>query len=170
MARCPRAEIGVIFVESSSLGAETLLERLCRQPAPHPVVVLTDTSDFDCVVRAFRLGAMDVLPRDVADEGLGDCLRQALAQDRARLTARRKWSEVQGLLDSLTPRERQVMDRVVAGYANREIAVELEISEKTVEVHRHKVMLKMEADSLAELVRKNVVLESAAVAAPRLDS
>ncbi len=152
----------VALVEAAIPSTFELLAQLRGEPAALPVLVLTESVEFNAVVRAFRLGAMDILQLPIGEQFLVERIVQALDEDRER--SRRRWlyRRLSELVHSLTPRERQVMHGVVDGGANKQIAADLGISEKTVEVHRHKVMLKMDADSLADLVRKNVIMEQAA--------
>ena len=139
-----------------------MVAQMRATPAALPAIVLIETAEFHLAVRAFRAGATDVLQLPVSEQLLLDRLVQAAREDRRRAGHRLLFWRVMELVRSLTPREREVMRCVVEGCANNQIAADLGISEKTVEVHRHKVMRKMEADSLAELVRMNVVFEATA--------
>ena len=104
-------------------------------------------------VQAMKAGAVEFLTKPFRDQDLLDAIEQATHRDRLARTERRELERLEGLYDSLTPREREVIRLVVAGLLNKQIAVELDISEKTVNVHRGQVMHKMRANSLAELVR-----------------
>jgi FixJ family two-component response regulator len=155
-----RTGSGVVLLGSSTPGALDLVAQMRATPAALPAIVLTDTGEFHVVVRAFRAGASDVLQLPVSEQLLLDRISQAARDDRRRASHRLLFWRVMEMVRSLTPREREVMRGVVEGCANKQIAADLGISEKTVEVHRHKVMRKMEADSLAALVRMNVVFEA----------
>lgn len=159
-SRIERIEVGIVVVDADVPGFPGLIESMHGTPAAPPVIVLTETVEFDAVVRAFRSGAVDVLQLPIGRQRLIERLAEAAQDDYHRAGHRRLYRRLTRLVSSLTPRERQVMQCVVEGSANKQIAADLGISEKTVEVHRHKVMRKMEADSLASLVRMNMVIEA----------
>jgi two-component system response regulator FixJ len=100
-----------------------------------------------------RAGAVDFLRKPFRDQDLLDRIQQALELDRGRRAAAAEQRELTARLERLTAREREVLDRVVAGAPNKQIAAELGVSDRTVEIHRSRAMAKMEATSLAELVR-----------------
>ena len=104
-------------------------------------------------VQAMKAGAVEFLTKPFRDQDLLDAIEQATERDRSARRQRTEMSELGERSETLTPREREVMRLVVAGLLNKQIAAELGISEKTVNVHRGQVMQKMQADSLAELVR-----------------
>jgi FixJ family two-component response regulator len=104
-------------------------------------------------VRAMKSGAVDFLQKPFDDQELLDSIQRALARDRAARAARAERDVVQHRLDTLTPRERQVLALVVRGLLNKQIAGELGAAEKTIKIHRGRVMRKMGADSVASLVR-----------------
>jgi len=157
-----RTGSGVVLLDTAIPGALDLVAQMRATPTALPAIVLTDTAAFHLVVHAFRAGAADVLQLPVSEQLLLDRVGHAAREDRRRATQRQLFWRVAELVGSLTPREREVMRCVVEGCANKRIAADLGISEKTVEVHRHKVMRKMEAESLAELVRMTVVFEATA--------
>lgn len=118
-----------------------------------PMIFITGHGDIPMAVEAIKLGAEDFLTKPFRDQDLLDCINTAMDKDQQQ---RRKLDEVQAIeqrLTTITPRERQVLDRVVAGKANKVIAIELNLSHRTIEVHRSHVMEKMQARSLAELVK-----------------
>ena len=117
-----------------------------------PIVFLTGHGDIPKSVAAMKRGAADFLTKPVDDEVLLRAVRQALERDRAGRARREELAEIRRRLDTLTDREREVLDGVVAGQLNKQIGGDLGISEKTVKVHRGRVMEKMGAASLAELV------------------
>ena len=125
------------------------------------VVFLTGHGDIPKSVRAMKSGAIDFLTKPVNDEALLAAVRQALDTERSGRQARREVAEIEKRLACLTEREREVLDGVVAGRLNKQIAGDLGITEKTVKVHRARVMVKMEASSLAELVRFISLIRSA---------
>jgi FixJ family two-component response regulator len=118
-----------------------------------PIVFLTGHGDIPSTVRAIRGGAVDFLTKPVGEKDLVTAVRAAIDRDRVERSVRAELAELHGRLRSLTPREREVLPLVVSGLLNKQVAAELGISEVTVESHRGRVMLKMQADSLADLVR-----------------
>ena len=118
-----------------------------------PIVFITGHGDIPMGVKAMKEGAIDFLPKPVNDKDLLKAIEQALARAREAHAERADLDDINRRLDTLTPRERQVMQLVVKGYLNKQIAFELGTVEKTVKVHRARVMDKMKVGSLAELVR-----------------
>jgi FixJ family two-component response regulator len=104
-------------------------------------------------VRALKAGAVDFLTKPFSESDLLGAVHTAIAQDRDARLLRAKVATLQQRLDTLTPREREVLPLVVSGLLNKQAAAELGISEVTLQIHRGRIMHKMEADSLAELVR-----------------
>src|SRR5215217_2849857 len=140
-------------------GLELQRELLWRN-AIIPIIFITGHGDVPMAVEAMKSGAADFLQKTFRDQDLIDRIHQALAEDagnRARLS---QISEIQTCLQRLTMRERQVMDLVVHGKANKVIAMELEIADRTVEVHRARAMEKMGARSLAHLIRMVALTQS----------
>lgn len=118
-----------------------------------PVIIVTGHSDVPMAVQAMRLGAFDLVEKPYSDQLLLERIREALDRDASVQRESEELSTVKKNLATLSPREREVMELVVAGYLNKQIAAKLELSIKTIEVHRSRVMQKMEARSLAALVR-----------------
>jgi len=129
-----------------------LLEQLESRGCHLPTIVITGHADVPTVVRAFRGGALDFIEKPFDDELMRARVAQAIELDQSQRVARAERTDVERRVDRLTPREREVMDLVVAGHPNKRIAADLSISPKTVEAHRAHIMTKMEADSLAALV------------------
>jgi FixJ family two-component response regulator len=118
-----------------------------------PIVFITGHGDVPMSVQAMKAGAVEFLTKPVRDQQLLDAVQQAIDRDRVERRRRTVLEELRRRHESLTPREREVMTRVVAGLLNKQIAVELGTSEITVKVHRAKLVRKMRAKSLPELVR-----------------
>ncbi len=148
-----RAHCVVLDVRMPGLSGVGLQERLLRLEHSAPIIFVSAHGDVPMVARAMREGAFDFLQKPFNEQVLLDRVQEAvqLAAQRRRDGA---WlADIHGRLDSLTARERDVMDGMVAGRLNKQIAEDLGISMKTVEQHRARVMEKLQVDSLAELVR-----------------
>jgi FixJ family two-component response regulator len=129
------------------------LQKLVADRIEMPIIFITGYGDVPMTVRAMKAGAVEFLTKPLAEEALLSAIRHAIERSQ---TALGNEAEMQALRDryaSLTPREREVMAMVVSGLLNKQVGFELGISEITVKAHRGKVMLKMKADSLADLVR-----------------
>jgi RNA polymerase sigma factor (sigma-70 family) len=118
-----------------------------------PIVFITGHGDIPMSVRAMKAGAIEFLTKPFRDQDLLDAVRIALEQDRARREQERDLTDLQQRFDSLTPREQEVISMVVSGMLNKQIAGELGTAENTVKVHRSRAMEKMNAQSVADLVR-----------------
>lgn len=161
----PLGEPGCLVTDVRMLGMSgiELQECLTAHGVDLPVVVITAHANTALTVRAMRNGAITLLEKPCSDDDLWDAIREALEQveTRRRLAARRE--EIRARLDELSPQERDVLDRMVEGKLNKVIARELDVSIRTVENRRHNVFRKLQADSVAELVRLVMELESDAV-------
>jgi FixJ family two-component response regulator len=118
-----------------------------------PIIFITGYGDIPMTVHAMKAGAVEFLTKPFRDQDLLDAIRQALDRDRADRNERAETEELRVRFHSLTPREREVLGLVVTGLLNKQIAAQLGTSEITIKQHRHQVMQKMRADSLADLVR-----------------
>ena len=125
-----------------------------------PVIVVTGHGDVPMAVQAMKAGAFDFIEKPFNDQVLLDRVQKAVEQNLAASRDQAARQTIRARLDQLTPRERQVLDLVVAGESNKGIAHRLNISEKTVEAHRAHVMEKMQAHSLAELMKLALILDS----------
>ena len=127
-----------------------MYSRKGRGPA---TVFITGHDDVAAGVQAIKNGAEDFLLKPFDDTEVLDAVRRAISHDQAARAERRQAAEIEDRYETLTPREHEVCERVVAGRLNKQIAAELGMCEQTVKVHRSRVMRKMHADSLADLVR-----------------
>jgi RNA polymerase sigma factor (sigma-70 family) len=118
-----------------------------------PIIFITGHGDIPMTVRAMKEGAVEFLTKPFRDQDLLDAIQLALDRDRAAREEQSEIAELRSLFDSLTPRESEVFALVVTGLLNKQIALQLGTSEITIKQHRHQVMQKMRADSLAALVR-----------------
>ena len=134
-----------------------LQDELSRRGPPPPIIVMTGHARVPLAVRAFKGGAIDFIQKPFSDESLMERIRRAIDLDRRTRVVRLDRTKHLARLADLTPREREVMALVVAGKPNKIIAAELGISHKTVEIHRGRVMEKLQVDSVAELVRLEVL-------------
>ena len=130
-----------------------LLKRLKTGASRFPVVIMTGHGDVPLAVEAMKLGAADFLEKPFEDDRLIGMIEAALRQAEPGVRSEAATLEIQSRIASLSPRERQVMDGLVAGLSNKLIAREYDISPRTIEVYRANVMTKMQANSLSELVR-----------------
>lgn len=123
-----------------------------------PVIVLTGFARTPVTVRAMQNGAVTMLDKPYHDDDLWQAIRQALSIDAEQRSKRQRVNEIRSRMDSLTPSERQVLQMIVEGVPNKTIALRMDVSERTVENRRHEIFAKMQANSVAELVR--MVVES----------
>ena len=143
----------VLDLSMPDFGGLELQQWLAQSRDPLPVVFLTGHGDIPTSVRAMKAGAVDFLTKPVSDERLLHAIREAFGRGREARLKRAEITAVQQRLATLTPREREVCEHVVSGQLNKQIASDLGIVEKTVKVHRARVMEKMGVQSVAELVR-----------------
>jgi FixJ family two-component response regulator len=143
----------VLDVRMPGLSGIDLQRELQTANAILPIIFITGHGDIPTSVKAMKAGAVDFLPKPVKDGVLLQAIEQALARAVHDRAEREELEKIQSRIDTLTPREREVMSLVVRGLLNKQIAFELGTVEKTIKVHRARVMEKMQVGSLAELVR-----------------
>ncbi len=138
-----------------------LQAELNRRGCHMPIIVISGHADVPMAVRALKAGAFDFIEKPFNDDTLLALVQSALHQESQLRQSLAEKDAVQARMKLLTPREQEVLDRVVDGASNKQIGLELGVSQKTVEVHRARVMEKLEADSLSHLVRMVVSLRGA---------
>ncbi|MDQ8023096.1 MAG: response regulator transcription factor [Moraxellaceae bacterium] len=151
----------VLDVRMPGMSGLELYEKLNTMHSTLPVIFITGHGDVPMAVSALKKGAVDFIEKPFNDRDMLKLIEQCLAQERSQREARRQGAEAQRRIEQLTPREREVLDLIVAGRLNKQIADDLGISIKTVEVHRARVMEKMGANSLAELVQHVLITSPA---------
>ena len=143
----------VLDVRMPGLSGLDLQKQTSEAGLEIPIVFITGHGDVPMTVRAMKAGAVEFLTKPFRDQDLLDAIQQALERSRKAREQKAATKQLRQRFALLTPREREVMERVVAGLLNKQIGAELGTSETTVKIHRHQVMEKMGAGSLPELVR-----------------
>lgn len=147
----------VLDIRMPGMSGLELQQRLNERHSILPIIFITGHGDVPMAVEAMQAGAVDFIQKPFRDQDLIDRINQALEKDSSNRAALGERNDIRRRLETLTPREREVLDLVVHGKANKVIAGDLNLSQRTVEIHRARVMEKMQASSLAHLVR--MVLE-----------
>jgi FixJ family two-component response regulator len=150
----------VLDVRLPGLSGLDLQRELNESNIRIPIIFMTGHGDIPMSVRAMKNGALEFLTKPVRGQDLLDAIQQAIARDRAARRERAKMADLRTRFDLLTPREREVLDLIVAGLLNKQIAGELNIGEVTIKTHRAHIMQKTHAESLAHLVRMNEKFKS----------
>ena len=151
----------VLDIRMPGMSGLELHEHLLELQAPVPIVFITGHGDIPMAVEAMKRGALDFIRKPFRDQELLDRIQEALSVDEAQRAEYAGLEQVRARVASLTPREKEVFLRVADGQANKVIAIDLGISERTVEIHRSQVMQKTGARTLADLVRMKITLERA---------
>jgi two-component system response regulator FixJ len=156
----PKRGCLIADVRMPGMSGLELQEEITRRYAQFPVIIITGHADIPLAVRAMKAGAVDFLEKPFDGARLMDSVRRALKLGSKTRPKREETRAAKRLLDHLSQRERTVLDRLVQGQPNKIVAHELGISPRTVEIHRAHIMLKMEAGSLADLVRAVLTAQS----------
>lgn len=150
----------VLDVRMPKMSGLELQQQLLQQAIHPPIIIITGHGDIQMAVRAVQAGAADFIEKPFRDQLLLDAIHRAITRDAEQRGVASRRSEIEQRLQRLTPREGEVLDRVMQGARNKVIAFDLNISQSTVEAHRSKVMEKMQAKTLSDLMRMVLSLES----------
>lgn len=150
----------VLDIRMPGMSGLELQQQLNLRGATIPVIFITGHGDIPMAVEAMQHGAFDFLQKPFRDQELIDRIQKALARDQQTRASLRRHDQIRRRLESLTPREAEVLKLLTEGHPNKVMAAKLDLSQRTVEIHRAHVMEKMEASSVAELVR--MVMDAAA--------
>ena len=148
----------VLDIRMPGMSGLELQEQLARRHSTLPIIFITGHGDVPMAVEAIKNGAIDFIQKPFRDQELLDRIGEALKTDQSRRSELEASAGIQQRVELLTKREREVLDLVVTGKPNKIIAYDLSVSQRTVEIHRARVMEKMEARSLADLVRQHMAL------------
>ena len=151
----------VLDIRMPGLGGLELQDQLLKRGNSIPIIFITGYGDVPMAVEAMQKGAVDFIEKPFRNQELLDRIHLALRTDEARRAEAQRARAVRSRIDKLTQREREVFELVVTGKPNKIIAFELGVSQRTVEIHRARVMKKMQARSLADLVRLHAAVGSA---------
>jgi FixJ family two-component response regulator len=149
----------IVDVRMPGMNGLELQQKLNLRGAMIPVIFITGHGDISMAVEAMQYGAFDFLPKPFSDQDLLDRVGRALQQDADNRRQVAQGDRIRECMELLTPREREVSALIVSGKANKVIALDLGVSQRTVEIHRARVMEKMQAGSVAQLVRMTLAIE-----------
>jgi len=154
----------IVDVRMPGMSGLELQEQLNLRGAMIPVIFVTGHGDISMAVEAMRHGAFDFLPKPFRDQDLLDRIQKAMEKDAKNRHEIAQTDRIRQQFESLTPREREVLELVTSGKANKVMAGDLGVSQRTIEIHRARVMEKMHANSLAQLVRMVLNLKDSGAA------
>ena len=165
LARMPTANPGCVLLDVQLPGPSglELQEMLARTAEVLPIIFVSGHGDIPMSVRAIKAGAVDFLTKPVQKDVLLSAVARAMAREAEERVARDHTREIQAQYDRLTPREREVFAHLISGQLNKQVAFDLGTSERTIKAHRHSIMQKLEADSIADLIRVATELHIAPV-------
>ena len=143
----------ILDIRMKGMSGMDLQQRLSQEPLHPPIIMITGHGDVPMAVRAVKAGAVDFIEKPFHDQTLLDAVHRAFEQDATRRGHASRLADIQERLARLTPGEREIMELIVSGSRNKIIAADLGISQSTVETHRSKVMEKLEAKTLSDLMR-----------------
>lgn len=149
----------VLDIRMPGMNGLELQDHLLEQKDPLPIIFITGHGDIPMAVEAMKKGAIDFIRKPFRDQELLDSIQDALAWDAENREHHADLEAVRAHAGTLTPREQEVFERVAEGQANKVVAIDLDISERTVEIHRSQVMQKMGARNLADLVKMKILLD-----------
>ena len=150
----------VLDIRLNGMSGLALQEHLVQRNIPMPVIFISGYADVSTAVQAMKAGASDFLEKPLRAQVFLDAVQKCLEHDALRFKEQARSDEIQGLMARLTPREREVLEMIMDGLSNKEMARKIDVSPKTIEAHRANLYTKMRADSLAELVRKAASIQS----------
>jgi len=149
----------ILDIRMAGMSGLELQARLAAEDSYPPIVIITGHGDVPMAVQAIQAGAIDFLEKPFNDQALLDSVHRAIQQDASQRGEAVKIADIRTRVARLTPREREVLDLVITGQRNKVIAIDMNVSQSTVEAHRAKVMEKMEASTLSDLMRMMLILE-----------
>lgn len=158
-SKLPEAPICLVLdIRLPGISGLDLQTELAKAGIKIPIIFMTGYGDIPMTVKAMKAGALEFLPKPFRDQDMLDAVQVALEQDRARRQAERTSVQLRKNFESLSPREREVMAFVTAGFMNKQAAAKLSVAEITVKLHRSRLMQKMNAQSVADLARMAQIL------------
>jgi len=143
----------VLDVRMPGLSGMDLQDELSRADYSMPIIFITGHGNIPMSVQAMKRGAVDFLTKPFDDEELLQAVKKAIEKDGTAKAERAQVHDIRSRIDTLTPREREILGYVITGMLNKQIALKLDIAEKTVKIHRGRIMEKLRVDSVADLVR-----------------
>ena len=149
----------IVDVRMPGISGLDLQARLAAERIHPPVIIITGHGDVPMAVRAVQAGAVDFLEKPFNNQAMLDSVHHAIEMDAKRRGESSRLQEIEERYDSLTPREKEVLQLVIEGKRNKNIAFDLDISQSTVEVHRSRVMEKMQARTLSDLMRMTMAMD-----------